>query len=123
MSELHLPWLELAILIPAIGAIFVAQLKDSLVARHWCVGLTGVSLPGICRSYIEEGVVQSVVMWKTRNLGYLVGASAQALASGALQPGAVSFRAGRLGSVVVQKDEIRLGRCHIVTRGNLADFE
>jgi len=87
------------------------------------VRLTGVSLPAICRSYIEEGVVQSVVMWKTRNLGYLVGASAQALASGALQPGIVSFRAGRLGSVVVQKDEIRLGRCHIVTRGNLADFE
>jgi len=86
------------------------------------VRLTGVSLPEICRSYIEEGVVQSVIMWKTRNLGYLVGASAQALASGALRPGTVSFRAGRLGSVVVQKDEIRLGRCHIVTRGNLADF-
>jgi ABC-type sugar transport system substrate-binding protein len=91
-------------------------------ARREDVRLTGVSLPAICRGYIEEGLVQSVVMWKTRNLGYLVGASAQALASGALQPGAVSLRAGRLGSVVVHKDEIRLGRCHIVTRGNLDDF-
>jgi ABC-type sugar transport system substrate-binding protein len=86
------------------------------------VCITGVSLPLLCRPYIEEGTVQSVVIWKTRNLGYLVGASAQALATGALQAGAVSFRAGRLGSVAVQGDEIRLGRCHIVTRGNLAEF-
>jgi ABC-type sugar transport system substrate-binding protein len=92
-------------------------------ARRADVRLTGVSLPAICRTYIEEGIVQSVVMWKTRNLGYLVGASAQALATGALQRGAVSFRAGRLGSVAVHGDEIRLGRCHIVTRGNLADFD
>ena len=68
-------------------------------------------------------VVESVVMWKTRNLGYLVGMSAQALATGALARGATSFRAGRLGTVVILEDEIRLGRCHIVTRGNIAEFE
>ena len=86
------------------------------------VRLTGVSLPSVCRPYIEDGVVESVVMWKTRNLGYLVGASAQAVATGALMPGAASFRAGRLGTVVVTKDEIRLGRCHIVTKGNIESF-
>ena len=72
--------------------------------------------------YIEEGVVDSVVIWKTRNLGYLVGTSAHALATGGLEPGSASLRAGRLGTVIVQKDEIRLGRCHIVTKGNLASF-
>ncbi len=86
------------------------------------VKITGVSLPSLCRGYIEEGVVQSVVMWKTRNLGYLVGASAQALAQGALALGSVSFRAGRLGTILVVKDEIRLGRCHIVTQGNVGQF-
>ena len=86
------------------------------------VRVTGVSLPSLCRTYLEEGVVDSVVIWKTRNLGYLVGASAQAMATGALLPGAVSFRAGRLGAVLVLNDEIRLGRCHIVTRGNLENF-
>lgn len=86
------------------------------------VRLTGVSLPSACRPYIEDGLVESVVMWKTRNLGYLVGASALAVATGALVPGAASFRAGRLGTVVVVKDEIRLGRCHIVTRGNIEGF-
>ena len=91
-------------------------------AKRKDVRITGVSLPSLCRRYIEEGVVESVVMWKTRNLGYLVGASAHALATGALRSGAVLFRAGRLGTLVVVNDEIRLGRCHIVTRGNVAEF-
>jgi rhamnose transport system permease protein len=91
-------------------------------AKRRDVRITGVSLPSLCRNYIEEGVVESVVMWTTRNLGYLVAASAQAVATGALARGAVSFRAGRLGTVVVLDDQIRLGRCHIVTRGNIAEF-
>jgi rhamnose transport system permease protein len=86
------------------------------------IRITGVSLPSLCRRYIEDGLVESVVMWKTRNLGYLVGASAQALATGGLRSGAVLFRAGRLGTLVVLNDQIRLGRCHIVTRGNVAEF-
>lgn len=92
------------------------------VARRSDVRLTGVSLPSLCQAHIEDGVVDSVVIWKTRNLGYLVGMSAHALATGGLVPGNASLRAGRLGTVLVQKDEIRLGRCHIVTRGNLAQF-
>jgi NADH-quinone oxidoreductase subunit M len=44
MSELHLAWLELAILIPMIGAALVARLKDTRTARHWCLGLTGAAL-------------------------------------------------------------------------------
>ena len=91
-------------------------------AKRSDVRVTGVSLPSLCRGHIEEGLVDSVVIWKTRNLGYLVGTSAHALATGGLEVGTVSLRAGRLGTVLVQKDEIRLGRCHIVTRGNLAQF-
>jgi ABC-type sugar transport system substrate-binding protein len=91
-------------------------------AKRSDIRLTGVSLPSLCRAHIEEGVVDSVVIWKTRNLGYLVGTSAHALATGGLEPGSVSLRAGRLGTVLVQKDEVRLGRCHIVTKGNLASF-
>jgi ABC-type sugar transport system substrate-binding protein len=86
------------------------------------VRITGVSLPFLCGRYIEEGVVASVICWKTRDLGYLAAAGAHALATGALEPGAVFLRAGRLGNVVVRGDEIRLGRCHIVTGGNLGRF-
>jgi rhamnose transport system permease protein len=104
---------------PAVPGV-AAALRE---ARRTDVRVTGVSLPSLCRRDIEEGVVDSVVMWNTRDLGYLVAASAQALAGGTLAPGAVSLRAGRLGSVVVLNDTIRLGRCHIVSRGNIADFD
>ena len=90
--------------------------------RRQRLRITGVSLPSLCRGYIEDGVVDSVVFWKTRDLGYLAAASAHALATGALEPGAAFLRAGRLGNVIVRGDEIRLGRCHIVTKGNLDSF-
>ncbi len=91
--------------------------------RRQGLHITGVSLPSLCRGYIEDGVVDSVVVWKTRDLGYLAAASAHAAATGALEPGAASLRAGRLGNVIVRGDEIRLGRCHIVTKGNLDSFQ
>jgi rhamnose transport system permease protein len=87
------------------------------------VRVTGVSLPSLCRSLIEEGAVDSVVFWKTRDLGYLTAASAHTLAGGGLAPGTASLRAGRLGNVIVLDDEIHLGRCHIVSRGNLDSFD
>jgi ABC-type sugar transport system substrate-binding protein len=91
-------------------------------ARRRGLRITGVSLPSLCRDFIEQDVVDSVVFWNTRDLGYLAAASAYALATGALEPGAVFLRAGRLGNVIVRGDEIRLGRCHIVTKGNLDTF-
>ncbi len=91
-------------------------------SRRSAVRITGVSLPSLCRRYIEEGVVDSVVFWKTRDLGYLAAASAHAVAAGWLEPGAAFLRAGRLGNVIVCGDQIRLGRCHIVSKGNLDGF-
>lgn len=46
MTELHFPWLELSVLIPIIGAILVATIKDSTVARRVC--LFACSLTLIC---------------------------------------------------------------------------
>jgi len=85
--------------------------------------VTGVSMPSLCRAYIEQGIVDSVVFWRTRDLGYLAAASAHAAATGSLGPGAVFLRAGRMRNVIVRGDEIRLGRCHIVTRGNLNSYQ
>jgi rhamnose transport system substrate-binding protein len=86
------------------------------------VRVTGASLPALCRPYLENGAVDSVVFWRARDLGYLAAAAAAALADGSLEPGAAALKAGRLGNVLVLGDEIRLGRCHIVTRGNLDAF-
>jgi NADH-quinone oxidoreductase subunit M len=43
MNVLHLPWLELAILIPLIGAAIVSRIRDSEHARLWCLAYCGVS--------------------------------------------------------------------------------
>ena len=86
------------------------------------VRVTGVSLPASCQAGIESGVVDCVVIWSTRKLGFFAAAAAHALATGALAPGASSFKGGSQGSVVVREDEIRLGRVHVVSAGNLAQF-
>jgi rhamnose transport system permease protein len=101
----------------------VPGIADALQqARRPDVHVTGVSLPSECRRYIEEGSVASLVFWKTRNLGYLAAACARALAVGELEQGATLLRAGRLGKVIVHGDQVRLGRCHIVTKGNIESF-
>lgn len=41
MSELHFPWIELAILIPLIGALWVGRLRDPDLARRWSVIISG----------------------------------------------------------------------------------
>jgi rhamnose transport system permease protein len=86
------------------------------------VRVTGVSLPSSCRAGIESGLIDSVVIWSTRKLGFFAGAAAHALATGALALGATTFKGGSQGSVVVRDDEIRLGRVHVVSAGNLAQF-
>src|SRR5437016_6159751 len=40
-------------------------------AGHKDVNVIGLSLPSICKRYIHDGVVQSIVLWSTRDLGYL----------------------------------------------------
>ena len=35
------------------------------------VNVIGLSLPNINKPYVHDGVVQTVVLWNTRDLGYL----------------------------------------------------
>ena len=44
MSELHLPWLELAVLIPLVGAIIISRMRDSYEARKWSAVISLLSL-------------------------------------------------------------------------------
>jgi NADH-quinone oxidoreductase subunit M len=44
MSELHLPWLELSILAPLLGAFVVGRVRDPDAARKWSLAFTGVTL-------------------------------------------------------------------------------
>ena len=72
------------------------------------VDVIGLSLPSICKPYIHSGVVQAIVLWNTKDLGYLVVDAGTQLAQGGLQPGTHSLDAGRLGQVQVNGSEIVL---------------
>jgi len=87
------------------------------------VKVTGLGLPNASRPYLEDGVLDSVVLWNTMDLGYLTIHAAGALVRGGLAPGATSLAAGRLGTVEVQGDNIILGQPFTFTKENVGGFD
>jgi rhamnose transport system substrate-binding protein len=87
------------------------------------VKITGLSLPNMNKPYVKDGVVESVVLWKTVDLGYLTVYAANALSTGALKRGDKEINAGRLGKVEVADDEVRLGAPFIFNKGNIDNFD
>jgi ABC-type sugar transport system substrate-binding protein len=83
------------------------------------VDVIGLSLPTICKPYIHEGVVQAIVLWNTRDLGYLTVQAAAMLAQKQIGPGIDSLRAGRLGAIEVRGSEIILGTPLIINKANI----
>jgi rhamnose transport system substrate-binding protein len=83
------------------------------------VDVIGLSLPTICKPYIHEGVVQAIVLWNTRDLGYLTVQAAAMLVQKQIGPGISSLRAGRLGDIQVRGSEIILGTPLIINKANI----
>ncbi len=86
------------------------------------VKVTGLSLPNMCKSYVQEGVIESIVLWNTVELGYLTVYAATALSRGQLQRGDKEMNAGRLGRIEVAGDEVRLGAPFIFNKENIDRF-
>jgi rhamnose transport system permease protein len=87
------------------------------------VKVTGLSLPNMCRPYIEAGIIESIVLWNTLDLGALTVRTAAALSSGELKAGDTTLDAGRLGKVAVVGDEVRLGAPSVFNRRNIDRFD
>jgi len=87
------------------------------------VDVIGLSLPNLCKKYIHDGVVQEIVLWNTKNLGYLTVNTAAQLAQGKLQKGLTSFAAGRLGKIEVRGSEVILGAPMIFDKANVDQFD
>ena len=60
--------------------------------------MIGLSLPNMNKPYVHDGIVQTVVLWNTADLGYLTVHAAAQLAQGNVPPGARAMTAGRLGA-------------------------
>jgi rhamnose transport system permease protein len=86
------------------------------------VKVTGLSLPNMCKPYVHDGVIESIVLWNTLDLGYLTVHAARALADGQLKRGDQDIAAGRLGKIEVQNDEVRLGAPFIFNKSNIDRF-
>jgi rhamnose transport system substrate-binding protein/rhamnose transport system permease protein len=87
------------------------------------VKVTGLGLPSSSRPYLKDGVLDSVVLWNTMDLGYLTIQTAYALAKGTLKPGATALVAGRLESVEVKGDNVLLGTPFTFTKDNVDQFD
>ena len=57
MSELHFPWIEVAILIPLLGAIWVGRLRDADLARQWSVAISGLALFCAVGEWLDFGFI------------------------------------------------------------------
>ena len=92
-------------------------------ARRTDVRVIGLSLPNINKPYVHDGVVQTVVLWNTTDLGYLTVEAATLAARRAIPRGARSLDAGRLGTVALQDREIVLGPPLVMNKGNIDRFD
>ncbi|HEX4228419.1 MAG TPA: substrate-binding domain-containing protein [Bryobacteraceae bacterium] len=86
------------------------------------VKVIGLSLPNLCKPYVHDGVMAAVVLWNTKDLGYLAVDAAAALARGTFPVGAPSFDAGRVGKVEVKGTDIVLGKPFVFIKANIDQF-
>ena len=83
------------------------------------VDVIGLSLPGICKTYIHDGSVQTIFLWNTKNLGYLTVYAGTMLSQNKIPAGATSIQAGRLGTLEVSGSQIILGAPLLIDKKNI----
>ena len=87
------------------------------------IKVIGLGLPSENRKYVKDGVTQSVILWKTIDLGYLTVYAATSLVKGDLKPGATAYKAGRLGNIEIKGDNILLGQPFVFNKENIDQFD
>jgi rhamnose transport system permease protein len=87
------------------------------------VKVIGLSLPNINKPYVHSDVVQTVVLWNTRDLGYATVQAGLQLLTNALTAGARSVQVGRLGALEIQGSQIILGAPLKFTKANIDQFD
>jgi rhamnose transport system permease protein len=92
-------------------------------ARRADVKVIGLSLPNMNKPYVHEGVVQTVMLWNTADLGYLTVYAGALMAQNKLAPGASSIEAGRLGTIGIRGSEVILGPPLLFTKDNIDKFD
>ena len=88
------------------------------------VAVVGLATPNAMAPYVNDGCVESVVLWNPVDLGYAAVYVMRAVVDGTLEPGATSVDAGRLGTLqIINGSEVLLGPPFIYTIDNINDFD
>ena len=87
------------------------------------VKVLGLGLPNDNKPYVHAGVTDDIVLWNTMDLGYLTVWAANDLKKGTLKAGDTSMKAGRLGTIEIQGDNILLGKPFTFTKENIDQFD
>ena len=85
------------------------------------IDVIGLSLPNLCKRYVHDGWVQAVVLWNTKDLGYLTVHTAALLARGPI--GKDSVQGGRLGTIEIRGSEVILGKPLIFNKSNIDQYD
>jgi rhamnose transport system substrate-binding protein len=89
------------------------------------VKLTGLGFPNQMRKFVKDGTVEEFQLWVPKDVGYLAGQAAAALAAGRITgKEGEKFKAGRLGDYTIGKNgEIVLGPLTTFNKDNIDDFD
>ena len=92
-------------------------------ANRHDVNVIGLSLPNMNKPYVHDGWVQTVVLWNTKDLGYLTVLAGSLLTQNKISSSTTSFEAGRLGTIQIRGTEIILGAPVMFTKANIDRFD
>jgi rhamnose transport system permease protein len=87
------------------------------------VNVIGLSLPNMNKPYVHDGWVQTVVLWNTKDLGYLTVLASSLITQNKISSSTTSFEAGRLGTIQIRGTEIILGAPVMFTKANIDRFD
>lgn len=86
------------------------------------VKVVGLGLPNDNKRYLKEGFTDTVILWKTEDLGALAVQAAYATVKGQLKPGDKKFEVRGMGSFEIQGSDIILGDPFKFTKDNVDQF-
>jgi rhamnose transport system substrate-binding protein len=110
----------MAICTPAVPGAAEAVRQSSRAGE---VKVVGLGLPNDNKAYVHRGITESVVLWNTKDLGYLTVLASAAVVNSTLKPGDKTFSAGRLGAKELRGDNLILGVPFIFNKANIDEFD
>jgi rhamnose transport system permease protein len=109
-------------LVVTIAAAAVPGSAEAVRQEGSSVKVIGLSVPSLCRDYVHEGIIESILLWNTIDLGYLTVQAASALHAHELDSASRSLRAGRLGTLEVRDGDVILGQPFRFDKTNIDRF-